>query len=184
VNTRFDEFFRSNVPRWSRFTTSRSRFGSGQHRGIVQNTLIKAMRKLGRYSGEASLFTWLNRSAAHELADCKPDKAARKARPWSGRTRSVMRLAHQLRCTAPRARSAGGGGLHSAAVFETLKSCPAFAQALEANTGMDYRWMKIAGHGGRDYDRGRRRYRQAREAFRERWARNTSQSSGVAGQTE
>jgi RNA polymerase sigma-70 factor (ECF subfamily) len=53
-----DEFFADYFPRLFRFAVLRVRDQDAAE-DIVQNSLIAAVRKLGSWRGEASLFTWL-----------------------------------------------------------------------------------------------------------------------------
>jgi RNA polymerase sigma-70 factor (ECF subfamily) len=54
----FDEFFADYFPRLFRFAVGRVRDQDAAE-DIVQNSLIAAVRHLGSWRGEASLFTWL-----------------------------------------------------------------------------------------------------------------------------
>src|SRR3954447_11361563 len=54
----FDEFFAYYFPRLFRFAVVRLRDPDADE-DIVQTSLIAAMRRLGSWRGEASLFTWL-----------------------------------------------------------------------------------------------------------------------------
>jgi len=54
----FDEFFADYFPRLFRFAVLRVRDHDAAE-DIVQNSLIAAVRHLGSWRGEASLFTWL-----------------------------------------------------------------------------------------------------------------------------
>ena len=66
----FDEFFESYFPRLFRFCAARMRNHHGQNdvEDLVQETLVKALRNLESYRGEASLFTWLCQICRHEIA--------------------------------------------------------------------------------------------------------------------
>lgn len=65
----FREFFETYFPRVFRFVLPRVRRNEDTAKDIVQQTLIKAMRKLGDWRGEASLFTWLCQIGRREIAD-------------------------------------------------------------------------------------------------------------------
>jgi RNA polymerase sigma-70 factor (ECF subfamily) len=71
----FDAFFASYAERLSGFASRRSSLSSASIEDIVQNSLIKAMRHLGSFRGDAALFTWLCEICRHEIAN-----VARKAR--------------------------------------------------------------------------------------------------------
>lgn len=66
----FGEFFDSLFPRLYRFC--RSRLGGAAAEAdiedIVQETMLKAVRGLDGYRGEASLFTWACQICRHEIA--------------------------------------------------------------------------------------------------------------------
>ena len=182
----FDEFFRSNVPRLVAFTTRRSRLDPASIEDIVQNTLIKAMRNLSSYRGEASLFTWLTQICRHEIADATRKAARQPAYVSLEEPEQVLRLAHQLRLPQYREPAAQvEAELHSAAVFETLKSLPErYALALEAKYGDGLSVDEIAAMLGVTTVAAQSLLARAREAFRDRWIASTSTSSDVAGQHE
>ena len=66
----FEDFFDSLFPRLYRF--ARVRLGGGVAEAdiedIVQETMLKAVRNLDAYRGEASLFTWACQICRHEIA--------------------------------------------------------------------------------------------------------------------
>jgi RNA polymerase sigma-70 factor (ECF subfamily) len=63
----FDEFFADYFPRLFRFALLRVRDQDATE-DIVQNSLIAAVRHLGSWRGEASLFTWLCTICRREIA--------------------------------------------------------------------------------------------------------------------
>jgi RNA polymerase sigma-70 factor, ECF subfamily len=65
----FDAFFDGYFPRLYRFACTRLGDDPEATKEIVHVTLSKAIRKLGSYRGEASLFTWLCTICRHEIAD-------------------------------------------------------------------------------------------------------------------
>jgi RNA polymerase sigma-70 factor (ECF subfamily) len=65
----FDVFFETYFPRIYRFTLPRVGRDEAMAKDVVQATLIKAMRKLGDWRGDAALFTWLCQICRHEIAD-------------------------------------------------------------------------------------------------------------------
>ena len=69
----FDEFFHSCAPRLAAFAARRSGLDAASVEDVVQNTLVKAIRNLGSYRGEAALFTWLTEICRHELADSESE---------------------------------------------------------------------------------------------------------------
>ena len=66
----FEEFFDSLFPRLFRFC--RARMGGGVAEAdvedIVQETMLKAVRSLDGYRGEATLFTWASQICRREMA--------------------------------------------------------------------------------------------------------------------
>ncbi len=65
----FGEFFEIYFGRVYRFALPRLGQDPDRTKDIVQATLIKAMRKLDSYRGEAALFTWLCQICRREIAD-------------------------------------------------------------------------------------------------------------------
>lgn len=65
----FNAFFSDYFPRIYRFALPRLNRDEDVAKDVAQATLIKAMRKLGDYRGEAALFTWLCQICRHEIAD-------------------------------------------------------------------------------------------------------------------
>lgn len=71
----FREFFDNYFPRLYRFTLVRMGGNEQATADIVQAALIKAMRKLATWRGEAALFTWLCTICRRELSDyCRAAK--------------------------------------------------------------------------------------------------------------
>ena len=65
----FDAFFETYFPRLYRFALPRLRRDEDATREVVQGTLIKAMRRLDTFRGDAALFTWLCQICRREIAD-------------------------------------------------------------------------------------------------------------------
>ena len=65
----FNAFFKEYFPRVFRFALPRLNRNEDTAKDVVQATLVKAMRKLGDYRGEAALFTWLCQICRREIAD-------------------------------------------------------------------------------------------------------------------
>jgi len=63
----FDEFFADYFPRLFRFAVLRLRDQDAAE-DLVQNSLIAAVRNLGSWRGEASLFTWLCTICRREIS--------------------------------------------------------------------------------------------------------------------
>ena len=67
--TAFDAFFGEYFPRLYRFVLPRVEFVVADAQDICQETLLRALRRLQSYRGEAALFTWICRIASNELSD-------------------------------------------------------------------------------------------------------------------
>lgn len=65
----FLAFFETYFPRVYRFALPRLNRNEDLAKDVVQSTLIKAMRALGDWRGEAALFTWLCQICRREIAD-------------------------------------------------------------------------------------------------------------------
>jgi RNA polymerase sigma-70 factor (ECF subfamily) len=65
----FETFFETYFPRIYRFALPRVGLNEDTAKDVVQAALIKAMRKLGSWRGEAALFTWLCQICRREIAD-------------------------------------------------------------------------------------------------------------------
>jgi RNA polymerase sigma-70 factor (ECF subfamily) len=65
----FTTFFETYFPRVYRFALPRLGRNTDVAKDVVQATLIKAMRKLGDFRGEAAMFTWLCQICRREIAD-------------------------------------------------------------------------------------------------------------------
>ncbi len=65
----FTLFFETYFPRVYRFALPRLNRNADTTKDVVQTTLIKAMRALGDWRGEATLFTWLCQICRRQIAD-------------------------------------------------------------------------------------------------------------------
>jgi RNA polymerase sigma-70 factor (ECF subfamily) len=65
----FDEFFRGYFDRLFRFALVRMNHDRDAAEDVVQQTLCKAVEKIGLYRGEAALFTWLCRICRNTIVD-------------------------------------------------------------------------------------------------------------------
>jgi len=65
----FTAFFGSYFPRVYRFALPRLNGDADAATEVVQATLVKAMRKLPSFRGDASLFTWACTICRHEIVD-------------------------------------------------------------------------------------------------------------------
>jgi RNA polymerase sigma-70 factor (ECF subfamily) len=65
----FTNFFETYFPRVYRFALPRMNRNADATKDVVQATLIKAMRAVGDWRGEAALFTWLCQICRRQIAD-------------------------------------------------------------------------------------------------------------------
>jgi RNA polymerase sigma-70 factor (ECF subfamily) len=65
----FEAFFAHQFPRLYRFALPRLNSDADAAAEVVQATLVKAMRKLKDFRGEATLFTWVCQICRHEVVD-------------------------------------------------------------------------------------------------------------------
>ena len=166
----FDEFFRSNVPRLIAFTTRYSGLDAASVEDIVQNTLVKAMRNLSTYRGEAALFTWLTQICLYELVD-NTRKARRSTHVSLQDIERVWRLVEQLRVPAHREPAAEAEAeSHRAAVLRVLQTLPRqYAQVLEAKYGDGLSVDEIANMMGTTAVAVQSALARARDAFKTKW---------------
>jgi RNA polymerase sigma-70 factor, ECF subfamily len=168
----FDEFFNASAPRLLAFLARRSGMDSASIEDIVQNSLIKAIRNLDKYRGEAALFTWLTEICRHELADVSRKSARRPAHmsleePYAD---SYME-AHQLQASqAAEPLWQVDTASQRSAVMKVLQRLPAhYAMALEAKYGDGMSVEEIARQLGLTRVAAQSLLARAREEFRERW---------------
>jgi RNA polymerase sigma-70 factor, ECF subfamily len=168
----FDEFFNASAPRLLAFLARRSGMDSASIEDIVQNSLIKAIRNLDKYRGEAALFTWLTEICRHELADVSRKSARRPAHmsleePYAD---SYMET-HQLQASqAAEPLWQVDTASQRSAVMKVLQRLPAhYAIALEAKYGDGMSVEDIARQLGLTRVAAQSLLARAREEFRERW---------------
>jgi RNA polymerase sigma-70 factor (ECF subfamily) len=65
----FTTFFETYFPRIYRFALPRMNRNADAAKDVVQSTLIRAMRAIGDWRGEATLFTWLCQICRRQIAD-------------------------------------------------------------------------------------------------------------------
>src|ERR1700726_4488659 len=133
----FDEFFHSCAPRLAAFATRRSGLDAASVEDVVQNTLVKAVRHLASYRGEAALFTWLTEICRNELADEHRKAKRRPAHISLDEPEAAHRWEEILR--APDAQepvSQLQAATERAEIMKVLEDLPAnYALVLEAKYG-------------------------------------------------
>ncbi len=65
----FDDFFNEYFPRLYRFVLPRVDHSIPDAQDICQETLLRALRRLSSYRGEAALYSWVCQIAANQVAD-------------------------------------------------------------------------------------------------------------------
>jgi RNA polymerase sigma-70 factor (ECF subfamily) len=167
----FDTFFGANAQRLAAFAARRSALDPASLEDVVQNTLIKAVRNLATYRGEASLLTWLCEICRHELANLSRKVARRPAHVSlfeSGSTREAVMQLRAPQHLEPAAEL--DTELRRGAVVRVLEALPErYAQALEAKYGDGLAVEDIARLLGLSTVAAQSLLARARAAFRERW---------------
>ncbi len=167
----FDEFFKDSAPRLIAFIARRTALDPATLEDIVQSALIKAVRHLATYRGEAALFTWLTEICRNELAD-EHRKANRRpahlsldepaaAHRWGGMLRApdVHEPAALLQAAAEQAE-----------IMRVLDGLPAnYALVLEAKYGDGLSVATIARQLELTEIAVQSMLARARKAFRRRW---------------
>ena len=167
----FDDFFKDSAPRLVAFIARRTALDPATLEDIVQSALIKAVRHLASYRGEAALFTWLTEICRNELAD-QHRRAKRRpahlsldepeaAHRWEGMLLApdAQEPVSQLQAAAQRAD-----------IMKVLKDLPAnYALVLEAKYGDGLSVEAIALQLGHTEVAVQSMLARAREAFRRRW---------------
>ena len=166
----FDAFFAASAQRLAAFAARRSGLDGASLEDVVQNSLIKAVRHLASYRGEAALFTWLCEICRHELADVSRKSARRPPH--------VGLLDPDVRATVSELAAPGhlepAARLESsqfrAAVIRALEALPrSYAQALEAKYADGLSVEEIAQLLGLSTIATQSLLARARQAFREHW---------------
>lgn len=65
----FDAFFNEYFPRLYRYVLPRVEYCIADAQDLCQETLLRALRRLGTYRGEAALYSWVCQIAANQLSD-------------------------------------------------------------------------------------------------------------------
>lgn len=65
----FNAFFAEYFPRVYRFVLPRVNKDTDLAKDVVQATLVKAIRNLSQFRGEAALFSWICQIARHQVSD-------------------------------------------------------------------------------------------------------------------
>jgi RNA polymerase sigma-70 factor (ECF subfamily) len=176
----FDEFFHSSAPRLAAFAARHSGLDAASVEDVVQNTLVKAVRKLASYRGEAALFTWLTEICRHELADVYRKAARRPDHGSLDELNSASQHA-QLRMPAQQEPAARiDSEMRQTAVVRALRALPErYALALEAKYRDGFSVDEVARLLGLTSTAAQSLLARARDAFRERW--NSDNTGEIVG---
>lgn len=167
----FDEFFAANMPRLVAHAARRSALDAAAIEDVVQSTLIKGLRSLGQYRGDASLYTWLAKICRNELADLHR-AAARRPTVVSlykveGLPREFSRIRAPEHAEPPQALHADQ---HSVSLMRVMAALPEqYARALEAKYGDGLSVKDIAKMLNLSRIATQSLLARAREAFRQQW---------------
>lgn len=167
----FDEFFHFCAPRLAAFAARRSGLDSVSVEDIVQNTLIKAVRNLASYRGEAALLTWLMQICRHELVDAYRKISRHPAHDSLDAPDTAHRVLLHLRVPEQNEPPAEvDAELRRRTVIHALNAIPErYAYALEAKYGDGLSVEEIARTLGITPIATQSLLARARAEFRERW---------------
>jgi RNA polymerase sigma-70 factor (ECF subfamily) len=167
----FEQFFGRYSQLLAAFVLRRTRLDRAAVEDVVQNAMIRAVRSLGQYRGEASLLTWMCQIARSELAD---QQRRDQRRPQLASYDADARLGvavEQIAAAEAAGPAAGfGEGVHSEAVWQTLAGLPERqARVLELKYGDDLSVEEIAVQMGMTVTAAQSLLARARSAFRDAW---------------
>jgi len=167
----FDEFFNASASRLAAFVSRRSGLDPASVEDIVQNTLIKAVRNLASYRGEAALFTWVTEICRHELADAHRKAVRRPAHDSLDEPDAVAFPVPELWVPEHLEPAAEADAHHrQKAVIRALNDLPErYARALEAKYGDGLSVKEVAALFGLTTVAAQSLLARARDAFRDRW---------------
>jgi RNA polymerase sigma-70 factor (ECF subfamily) len=172
----FDEFFKDSAPRLVAFIARRTALDPATLEDIVQSALIKAVRNLAGYRGEAALITWLTEICRNELADQHRKAKRRPAHLSLDEPEAVHRWEEMLR--APQSQepvSQLQAATERAEIMRVLQDLPAnYALVLEAKYGDGLSVETIALQLGLTEIAVQSMLARAREAFRQRWMQRSA----------
>jgi RNA polymerase sigma-70 factor (ECF subfamily) len=173
----FDAFFEAYAPRVAAFVSRRSSLDPAGVEDMVQASLIKAIRNLDSFRGEASLFTWLCAICRHELASLHRKMGRQPVHESADGNSEIRDRLLELRVPAdlepPNELELEA---HRAAVAKTLNSLPQrHARVLEWKYGDGFSVEEIAGMLGLTPIAVQSLLARARKEFKDVWLRERSQ---------
>lgn len=181
----FDEFFNSSAPRLVAYVARRSALDTASLEDVVQCALIKAVRNLASYRGEAALFTWITEICRHELADVHRKAARRPAHLSLEESQTTANIDLHLRAPEhqePISQLHDSG--QRAAIMKVLDSLPDhYGRALEAKYGDGLSVDEIARELGLTAIAAQSLLARARDAFRQRWRESAADARNEASKS-
>lgn len=173
----FDAFFTAYAPRIAAFVARRSSLDPAGVEDMVQASLIKAIRNLESFRGEASLFTWLCTICRHELASLGRKMVRRPVHESADSDTAIRDTLLELRVPSdhepPNELELQA---HRAAVAKTLNALPErYARALEWKYGDGFSVEEIAGMLGLTTIAAQSLLARARKEFKDAWLRERVQ---------
>jgi RNA polymerase sigma-70 factor (ECF subfamily) len=160
----FDEYF----DRLYRFAFARLRGDATLAEDAAQNALARALRGLGTFRGEASLFSWLAQICRNEIADLVEKSARAAAHTVSLDAEGAARDAAR---SAPAAEDAGERAFASAErlrlIRQVLDELPGrYGEMLELKYIEEWDVERIARRAGLTFEAAQSQLQRARLAFR------------------
>ena len=166
----FHAFFDRYAPLLTAFVLRRSNLDRTSAEDVVQNVLIRALRALPGYRGEASLLTWLCQICHSELADGHRRARRRPATVSMDSDDTASAAVGQLRANSELDQEREALSGDEAAALRVLERLPErYAYALEWKYGDDMSVEEIARQLGITVTAAQSLLARAREAFREAW---------------
>jgi RNA polymerase sigma-70 factor (ECF subfamily) len=136
----FSEFFDAYIPRVYRFALPRVGGDPDACKEVVQTTLIKAMRKLASWRGDAALFTWVCQICRREIAD-----HVRSAKRHAGRVMLVEDSPEMHAVFESIAAPAAEGPMQIHSAAETRQLIQSVLDRLPARYGDVLEWKYVDG---------------------------------------
>jgi RNA polymerase sigma-70 factor (ECF subfamily) len=173
----FDAFFAAYAQRLAAFAGRRSNMSPAGLEDVVQNSLIKAMRNLSSFRGDAALFTWLCEICRHELISTHRKWARRPEHDSLDCSSYVRDTVLELRAPSefepPNELALDE---HRGAIAVTLNGLPErYARALEWKYGDGFSVQQIARMLGLSTVAAQSLLARAREAFKAGWCGEPTQ---------
>lgn len=172
----FDAFFAAYAPRITAFVSRRSSLDPAGVEDMVQASLIKAIRNLESFRGEASLFTWMCAICRHEMASLRRKVERQPVHESADGDRAIRDTLLELRVPSdhepPHELELEA---HRAAVAKALNSLPEkYARVLEWKYGDGFSVEEIAGMLGLTTIAAQSLLARARKEFKDVWLQEHS----------